>query len=166
MNTPHPSAVLAYIGLGSNLVDRLHFLQQAVHQLAALPQTQLLGVSSLYQSTAAEGAAGSGDFLNAVVELSTQLDAYALLAALQTIELAAGRKRPHLHAPRTLDLDILLYGCESIADAPRLIVPHPRLWERDFALLPLAELRAGLNSHQHCNNTTAHNCQIVQKNWL
>ena len=67
MKTPPPSAVLAYIGLGSNLGDRLHFLQQAVHQLAALPQTQLLGVSSLYQSTAAEGATGSGDFLNAVV---------------------------------------------------------------------------------------------------
>jgi 2-amino-4-hydroxy-6-hydroxymethyldihydropteridine diphosphokinase len=141
-------------------------LQQAVHQLAALPQTQLLSVSSLYQSTAAEGAAGSGDFFNAAVKLSTQLDAYALLAALQTIELAAGRERPHRHAPRTLDLDILLYGCDPIADAPRLIVPHPRLWERDFVLLPLAELRADLNSHPHCNNTTAHNCQIVQKNWL
>ena len=160
------AAQLAYIGLGSNLGDRLQILQQAVQAIAGIPQTQVLRCSSLYQSAAAEGAIGSGDFLNAVAEVSTYLDAYTLLQALQDIELAAGRLRPYHHAPRTLDLDILLFGQDAIYDAPRLIVPHPRLWERDFAYLPLCELCPRLLLRQNHYQKGTHNCQIQHKNWL
>lgn len=162
----HAATTLAYIGLGSNLGDRLHTLQQAVRALAQIPQTQILRCSSLYQSVAAEGAAGSGDFLNAVAELATGLDAHTLLRKLQAIELEAGRLRPYRHAPRTLDLDILLFGQESIADAPRLIVPHPRLWERDFAYMPLLELQPDLANNQHPAFACKLGCKIHSKSWF
>lgn len=161
----HAATTLAYIGLGSNLGDRLHTLQQAVCALAQIPQTQVLRCSSLYQSVAAEGAAGSGDFLNAVAELATVLDAHTLLSKLQAIELEAGRLRPYRHAPRTLDLDILLFGQENIADAPHLIVPHPRLWERDFAYLPLLELQPKLASNQQPLGSSNTSCQRWLRNW-
>jgi 2-amino-4-hydroxy-6-hydroxymethyldihydropteridine diphosphokinase len=162
MATP---ATLAYIGLGSNLGDRLHTLQNAVQALGDIPQTQVLRCSSLYSSSAAEGAAGSGDFFNAVAEISTTLDPHALLTHLQAIELQAGRQRPYHHAPRTLDLDILLFGSANIADAPTLIVPHPRLWQRDFAYLPLLELQAHLASIQQKQNPQPLTCQILFQNW-
>lgn len=130
-------ATRAWIGLGANLGERAAALRQAVQALAALPGTQVLRASSLYRSVPVD--AGGPDYLNAVVEIATRLDAHALLAALQTIENGAGRERPYRNAPRTLDLDILLYGDERIA-TPQLTVPHPRLHERAFVLLPLAEL--------------------------
>lgn len=162
----HAAAVLAYIGLGSNLGDRLQILQKAVQALDALPHSRLLRCSSLYRSAAAEGATGSGDFFNAVVELSTTLGADELLTQLQAIELAAGRERPYHHAPRTLDLDILLFGTAQIQDAPRLIVPHPRLWLRDFAYIPLLELKPTFAANQHPKSLAHNSCQIAQKNWL
>ena len=161
----HAAPTLAYIGLGSNVGQRLLTLQQAVQSLAHIPHTQVLRCSSLYQSTAAEGAAGSGDFLNAVSEIATALDADALLTHLQAIELAAGRERPYHHAPRTLDLDILLFGQQNIMDAPRLIVPHPRLWLRDFAFLPLLELQPSLASNQQPHQAPRILCQKMQRNW-
>lgn len=160
------SATTAYIGLGSNLGKRQDILQQAVRALAQIPHTRVLRCSSLYRSTAAEGATGSGDFLNAVAELSTTLDAHALLSHLQAIELAAGRQRPYHHAPRTLDLDILLFGQQNIAAAPRLIVPHPRLWSRDFAYMPLLELQPGLANNQHPSSLCSTGCEIHSKNWV
>ena len=160
------TATLAYIGLGSNLGNRLLILKQAVSALAQIPETRLLRCSSLYQSLAAEGAAGSADFFNAVAELSTNLNAHALLDELQAIELQAGRLRPYHHAPRTLDLDILLFGQENITDAPRLIVPHPRLWLRDFAYKPLLELQPDLARNQHPSSTGTTSCKIHRKNWL
>lgn len=132
-----PAPVQVFVGLGANLGDPAMALQDAVQALAMLPDTQLVQCSSFYCS-AALGAAGP-DYLNAVVELATALDAFALLAHLQGIEAAAGRTRPYPNAPRTLDLDLLLYGDLRI-DSPSLTVPHPRMGERAFVLQPLAEI--------------------------
>lgn len=129
--------VLAYIALGGNLGDAQAAVRSAVNQIAALPQTRLVAKSSLYRS-APLGASGP-DFVNAVMAVHTRLNAHELLLKLQHIETLAGRARPYLNAPRTLDLDLLLYGQASI-DSPRLVVPHPRMWQRAFVLLPLAEI--------------------------
>lgn len=128
---------LAYIGLGANLGDAEATLKHALQRLAALPQTQLQAHSSLYSSAPID--AGGDDYLNAVASLETALEPLALLHALQQIELACGRERPYRNAPRTLDLDLLLYGEQQIASA-ELSVPHPRMGERAFVLLPLLQL--------------------------
>lgn len=135
-----PAAAQAWIGLGANLGDARAALAGAVQAMGRLAGTQVLRVSSLYRSAPVD--ATGPDYLNAVAELRTTLAPQALLQALQALELAAGRERPYRNAPRTLDLDVLLYGSQSIA-TPTLTVPHPRLWERAFVLLPLAELRPG-----------------------
>lgn len=127
----------AWIGLGANLGDRGAALAQAVQALAALPATRLVKVSGLYASAPID--AGGPDYLNAVVELATRLAPLDLLDALQALEQAAGRERPYRNAPRTLDLDLLLYGDQQI-QTERLTVPHPRIGERAFVLLPLAEI--------------------------
>lgn len=127
----------AWIGLGANLGERDAALRQAVRAIAALPGTQMRRVSSLYRSAPVD--AGGPDYLNAVLEIATRLDAHALLKALQAIENGAGRERPYRNAPRTLDLDILLYGEQCITTLA-LTVPHPRMHERAFVLQPLAEL--------------------------
>lgn len=129
--------VLAWIGLGANLGDRGAALARAVQGLAALPATQRLRVSGLYASAPID--AGGPDYLNAVVELRTRLAPLALLDALQAIEQAGGRERLYRNAPRTLDLDLLVYGDQQLA-SERLILPHPRIGERAFVLQPLAEL--------------------------
>lgn len=129
--------VRAWIGLGANLGDRGAALARAVQALAAVPATRVASVSGLYASAPID--AGGPDFLNAVAELTTRLAPLALLDALQAIELAAGRERPYRNAPRTLDLDLLLYGDRQLA-CERLVVPHPRMGERAFVLLPLAEI--------------------------
>ncbi len=129
--------VLAYIGLGANLGEPVAALQAALVSLAALPQCQLLRRSALYGSAPIDSS--GPDYVNAVAELSTTLTAPALLQALQQVELGAGRERPYRNAPRTLDLDLLLYGSATIQSAA-LTVPHPRMYERAFVLLPLAEL--------------------------
>jgi len=129
--------VRAWIGLGANLGDRGAALARAVQALAAVPATRVAKVSGLYASAPID--AGGPDFLNAVVELRTGLAPLALLDTLQAIELAAGRERPYRNAPRTLDLDLLLYGEQQQACA-RLTLPHPRMGERAFVLLPLAEI--------------------------
>ena len=135
------TGVRVYVGLGANLGDRGEALLQALHAMAALPQTQLLAVSSLYSSAPVD--ATGPDYLNAVAALQTQQSPEAFLQALQTLELAAGRERPYRNAPRTLDLDILLWGNTQL-DTPALTVPHPRMYERAFVLLPLAQLDASL----------------------
>lgn len=135
------TGVRVYVGLGANLGDRGEALLQALHAMAALPQTQLLAVSSLYSSAPVD--ATGPDYLNAVAALQTQQSPEAFLQALQTVELAAGRERPYRNAPRTLDLDILLWGNAQL-DTPALTVPHPRMYERAFVLLPLAQLDASL----------------------
>lgn len=134
--TPRPE-VVAYVALGANLGDATAALQTALQRLACTPGLRLVRASRLYRTTPI--ASTGPDYLNAVAEVLTTLTAPALLAALQAIENAAGRQRPYRNAPRTLDLDLLLYGSASI-HSPDLTVPHPRMWERAFVLVPLAEI--------------------------
>ena len=136
--------VRAYIGLGSNLGDREGTLRAAVGRLRNLPETEVLGVSTL-RNTDPVGYVDQPRFLNGAVELETSLSARRLLGALLELERAFGRNRHVVPAqgPRTLDLDLLLYGQEQI-DEQGLEVPHPRLHERRFVLEPLAELNPAL----------------------
>lgn len=130
--------ITAYVGLGSNLLDPLTQLRRAVGALAALPQSRLRQVSTAYRS-AAVGPGEQPDYLNAVVQLDTDLEALQLLAALQSIEQDQGRVRTVRWGPRSLDLDLLLYGDVRI-DSPALSVPHPAMRERNFVLYPLAAI--------------------------
>ena len=127
----------AFVGLGANLGDARATLAAASDELARLPRTVLRTVSPLYRSAPID--ATGPDFINAVALIDTELSASALLAELQRIEAAFGRVRPYRNAPRTLDLDLLLYGDERI-DTPQLTVPHPRLHQRAFVLRPLADV--------------------------
>ncbi len=127
----------AYVGLGANLGDTRATLDNALAALAALPGTTLVARSSFY-ATAPVDADGP-DYLNAVAALETTLAAPDLLAALQAEEAAHGRARSYRNAPRTLDLDLLLFG-DEIIDLPQLTVPHPRMHERAFVLAPLVEI--------------------------
>jgi 2-amino-4-hydroxy-6-hydroxymethyldihydropteridine diphosphokinase len=129
---------LAYVGIGANLADPKARVCNAFASLAALPDTRLLRSSSLYR-TEPQGYRAQPEFVNAVAELDTRLAPAALLAALQAVEADAGRERSFRNAPRTLDLDLLLYGAERI-DQPGLVVPHPRMHERAFVLVPLLEI--------------------------
>lgn len=127
----------AYIGLGGNLGDARVAVQGAIHSIAALPGVELVAQSSLFGSAPVD--AGGPDYVNAVVKVRSGLNAMALLEQLQTLELQAGRTRPYINAPRTLDLDLLLYGDAHIMSA-RLTVPHPRMLQRAFVLHPLAQI--------------------------
>ena len=129
--------VLAYIALGANLGDARATVLHARDQLATLPSTTLRACSSLYRSEPLDAA--GPDFINAVAAIDTALTAPDLLAQLQQLEQIAGRQRPFRNAPRTLDLDLLLYGSAGI-QSPALVVPHPRMFERAFVLVPLAEI--------------------------
>ena len=129
--------VTAYIGLGANLGEAQNSLRIALQALGNLPKVQLVKTSSFYSSAPLNSS--GPDYVNAVAQLCTTLTAPALLAAMRTIEDAQGRQRPYRNAPRTLDLDLLLYGQATI-QSPALTVPHPRMWERAFVLVPLMEL--------------------------
>ena len=141
-------AVTAYVALGANLGDAVGALQRAAAALAHLPLTRLRQASSVYKTapidtdSGGDTAAPGGDYFNAVVALETGLTAPALLDQLQQLEQQAGRERPYRNAPRTLDLDLLLYGSACI-DSVRLTVPHPRMKQRAFVLVPLAEIAPG-----------------------
>ncbi len=130
--------IAAYVAIGSNLGDRDAHVATAWSELDALPGTVLRRRSRIYE-TAPVGPGPQEPYLNAVAELDTTLSARALLDALLAIEARAGRVRRGRWGPRTLDLDLLLYGDEAI-DEPDLSVPHPRMIERAFVLVPLAEL--------------------------
>ena len=129
--------VVAYIGLGANLGDARATLAAALDAITALPQTRRDATSPLYRSAPVD--ADGPDYLNAVARIRTALAPLVLLHALQAIELQHGRERPYRNAPRTLDLDLLLYGEQQIATA-ELTVPHPQLQHRAFVLRPLADL--------------------------
>ncbi len=131
------AAVTAFVALGGNLGDARAAVRWAIQDLGRLPGTRLEAVSGLYRSAPHE--AQGPDFINAVARIATTLTAPELLRALQALEAAAGRERPYLNAPRTLDLDLLFYGDARIA-SPALTVPHPRWRERAFVLCPLAEV--------------------------
>jgi len=129
---------VAFVGIGSNLEDPRAHVLRALDELAELPGTRVTARSSLYR-TAPIGHAAQPDFINAVAAVDTQLSPDALLRELQAIESRHRRKRSFPNAPRTLDLDLLLYGDARI-DEPGLSVPHPRMHERAFVLQPLLEI--------------------------
>jgi 2-amino-4-hydroxy-6-hydroxymethyldihydropteridine diphosphokinase len=140
-DSPRPARV--YVGLGSNLDDPLRQIERALLALAGLTQTQLLRVSRRYR-TAPWGFAEQPPFVNAVAELATHLPPRELLDALLALEREQGRHRDGARwGPRTLDLDLLLYGDLQV-EAPGLVLPHPRIAERAFVLVPLADLDADL----------------------
>jgi len=128
----------AYIALGSNLEQPQRQLQAGYTALARLPDTQLIAQSSMYRS-APVGYANQPDFVNAVAAIRTTLTPRALLDALLAIEREHGRVREFANAPRTLDLDIALYG-EHVVHEPGLSIPHPRMHQRAFVMVPLAEI--------------------------
>ncbi|MBN2332390.1 MAG: 2-amino-4-hydroxy-6-hydroxymethyldihydropteridine diphosphokinase [Deltaproteobacteria bacterium] len=129
-----------YIGFGTNLGDRLGYIKQALEQIAALPETRIIQVSSIYE-TAPVGFADQGNFLNGVCRLATSLSPDALLQALLAIEDHLGRVRTVRWGPRTIDLDILFYG-DLIIRQSKLTIPHPAIADRGFVLYPLQEIAA------------------------
>lgn len=133
---------IAYVGIGSNLADPRAQVLNAFAELDRLPHTRVVKKSSLYRS-APMGHADQPDFINAVAQLETGLPAERLLAELQEVEARHGRQRSFPNAPRTLDLDVLLYG-DARLSTPGLTVPHPRMHERAFVLKPLLELNPQL----------------------
>lgn len=132
----------SYLSLGSNMGDRFDMLRQAVSQLADHPAITVIRISSLYE-TDPVGFTDQDPFLNMVIQLETDLGALELLDACQEIEGNLNRKRLVRWGPRTIDLDILLYNQEEL-DTERLIVPHPRMYERAFVLVPLLEINPDL----------------------
>jgi 2-amino-4-hydroxy-6-hydroxymethyldihydropteridine diphosphokinase len=137
MQGPVRDPVTAFVALGANLGDAQRTVGQALEALAGLQSTQLLRSSRLYRTAPVE--AQGPDFINAVAQIETRLTAPALLEALQALENQAGRARPYVNAPRSLDLDLLMYGQSSMQSA-RLTLPHPRWRERAFVLRPLSDL--------------------------
>jgi 2-amino-4-hydroxy-6-hydroxymethyldihydropteridine diphosphokinase len=133
----------AYVGIGSNLDDPRAQVLNAFSELDRLPHTRVVKKSSLYR-TAPIGHADQPNFINAVAQLETGLPAERLLAELQEVEARHGRKRSFPNAPRTLDLDVLLFG-DLTLDSPTLQIPHPRMRERAFVLKPLLEISPQLS---------------------
>jgi 2-amino-4-hydroxy-6-hydroxymethyldihydropteridine diphosphokinase len=126
-----------YVGIGANLGDARATVKTAFARLAELPTSRLIAQSSLFRTAPIDSS--GDDYINAVAHLQTALKAEALLQQLRAIELEFGRERPYQNAPRTLDLDILLFGTDKIA-SDALTVPHPRMTERAFVLIPLLQL--------------------------
>ena len=136
------SQVTAYIGIGANLGDARANVHDAIARLARLPGATLVDASASYRTAPIDSS--GDDYINAVARITTTLPAEALLLALHAIEAQHGRERPYRNAPRTLDLDLLLYGEQQIASAT-LTVPHPRITERAFVLVPLLELAPAIS---------------------
>jgi 2-amino-4-hydroxy-6-hydroxymethyldihydropteridine diphosphokinase len=138
-------AAETYIALGSNLGDREVNLREALKRVGELPRTKLLRMSSFIETEPVDSPQGAGAFLNSVAQLETNLSPRELLEALLNIERQLGRDRTGQprNAPRTIDLDLLLYGTQVI-DEPALQVPHPRMHEREFVLWPLLQIASKL----------------------
>jgi 2-amino-4-hydroxy-6-hydroxymethyldihydropteridine diphosphokinase len=131
-----------FVALGSNLAEPVMQLRKGLHHLAKLPLSKIEKVSRFYRNPPI-GFKDQPEFVNAVAKLSTNLSAHELMDALEKIEEQQGRTRTTLNGPRTLDLDLLLYGTETITTA-RLMVPHPRMRERAFVIYPLFEIEPTL----------------------
>ena len=136
--TRHSSPVTVFVALGSNLDDPPAQIRSALNELARLPGSRLIRSSALYRNPP-EGGRAQPDFVNAVAEIETRLAPGELLARLLEIERAHGRSRSIPNAPRTLDLDIVLYGRQAVR-GPDLVIPHPRMRHRPFVMLPLLEI--------------------------
>ena len=143
--TNHP-VVAAFVGIGGNLGQARTTVLAAIDALAQLPQTQLIASSPLYGSAPLGENAEGPNYVNAVAQLQTSLSADALLRELHRIEGAFGRARSYKNAPRTLDLDILLYG-DTVCHTDTLTLPHPRMHERAFVLYPLFDLKPDISWH-------------------
>lgn len=156
---PAPATV-AYIALGANLGDAAQAVRDAIEAIANLPQVQVTRQSSLYRTAAQESDPASPDYINAVVEVLSTQPPNLLLCLLQKIEQSAGRERPFRNAPRTLDLDILLYGDAQI-QTDTLTVPHPRMWQRAFVLRPLAEIAPQLVSAEQLSAVADQRAQKI-----
>ncbi len=130
--------VICYIAVGSNLGDRKFYVESAIKKIRILPNTKVKKVSSIIE-TAQQGGPAQGPYLNAVLEIETGLLPYQLLRELQQIEAGLGRVRVVVNGPRTIDLDILVYG-DLCMKEEALCIPHPRMLERDFVMLPLKEI--------------------------
>lgn len=133
--------MIAYVGIGANLGDAQANVLDALRRLALLDGSTIIETSGLYRTAPVDSS--GPDYINAVACIDTAFDPFELLKALQDIEQAHGRERPYRNAPRTLDLDLLLYGDQQIA-TDTLTVPHPRMHERGFVLAPLAEVNPDL----------------------
>ena len=129
--------IQSFIGLGANLDQPAQTVQRAIDAIGKIAETRLIAQSSLFRTAPIE--ADGDDYVNAVVQVATSLSAPDLLSALQIIEQQFGRARPYHHAPRSLDLDLLLYGDQRI-DSATLTVPHPRMGARAFVLIPLLQI--------------------------
>jgi 2-amino-4-hydroxy-6-hydroxymethyldihydropteridine diphosphokinase len=149
--------LIVTIGLGANLGDARQAVQEAMQTIAAFDYCQLHAASPLYRSAPVDSS--GPDYFNAVLQISTRLSAPDLLARLHQLERGAGRERPYRNAPRTLDLDILLYGAARI-DSPTLTVPHPRMRQRAFVLRPLADIAPALVSAQELQAVSE---QVIEK---
>lgn len=131
--------IVCYLGIGSNLGDRKRNIMQAVKKINALKDTEVIKLSKIIETDAVGGPANQNKFLNAVLKIKTDLAPFVLLKKLKKIEKELGRTRAIRHGPRTIDLDILLYG-NRIINRKNLIIPHPRMFERDFVIRPLLEV--------------------------
>ena len=150
--------VTAYVALGANLGDAVATVQQAMDDIAAIESVHLVQRSSLYRTAPVDSS--GPDYINAVVQISTVLTAPDLLLQLQRLEQGAGRLHPYRNAPRTLDLDLLLYGSAHI-ESRQLVVPHPRMFDRAFVLVPLAEIAPQLVSEQALLAASGQFCQVL-----
>lgn len=128
-----------FIALGSNVGDRERHIRDALRELAEQGDVTVVARSTLHETAPVGGPPNQPDFLNAAAELATELSPRVLLERLQAIEARHGRQREVVNGPRTLDLDLLLYR-DRVLSEPGLIVPHPRMWARDFVMRPLAEI--------------------------
>lgn len=135
----HESCNEIYIALGSNLGDRSATLTAALYDLNRTPGIRVVSRSSFHETTPVGGPPGQANYLNAAAQLETSLSPSELLAVLQSLELHYGRVREVLCGPRTLDLDLLIFG-NRVSTDPDLTLPHPRMWSRDFVLAPLSEI--------------------------
>jgi 2-amino-4-hydroxy-6-hydroxymethyldihydropteridine diphosphokinase len=152
------------IGLGANLGDCRQTLVWALQEIAGWPMTSLQRVSSLYASAPVD--ADGPDFLNAVALIHTCMTAPDVLAALLALERRAGRERPYINAPRTLDLDLLLYGSARIQSG-RLTVPHPRMYQRAFVMVPLVEINPDCWAAEPLNRLRAEQTlQLAERDWF
>ena len=148
--------IRSYIGLGANLGDPREAIQTALRELAATPDLTVLKVAPLYASTPIDSS--GPNYINTVASLDTSLGPQELLAVLQKIELLHGRERPYINAPRTLDLDLLLYDDIKL-DSPTLIIPHPRMHQRAFVLKPLYDIAGDLQLAQGSIQTLLAKCK-------
>jgi len=130
---------ICYLGLGANLGNRKENIKMAIEKIDALKDTRVLRKSKIMESLPIGGPAGQGKFLNAALKIDTKLPALTLFKKLKEIESQMGRKKTVRFGPRIIDLDILLYG-DKLMRSKKLIIPHPRMFGRDFVIKPLAEV--------------------------